>query len=82
MKCRIKSYLLRVGVRYRMGWSRKSLEYLKELDPKIANFVKIIGTIDVKIKQVTREVDNVAVNTRLAKLLQTVPGIGGFSPPS
>jgi len=42
LKCRIKSYLLRDGVKYKMGWSKKSLEYLKGLDPKIANFVRII----------------------------------------
>ncbi len=79
LKCRIKSYLLRDGVRYRMGWSKKSLEHLKGLDPKIANFVRILETIDVEIKQVTREINNVAGNMRLANLLRTVPGIGGFS---
>jgi len=79
LKNRIKWYLLRDGVKYKMGWSKKSLEHLKGLDPKIANFVRILEAIDVEIKQVTREVNKVAVNMRLANLLQTVPGIGSFS---
>ncbi|MFQ6617942.1 MAG: IS110 family transposase [Fidelibacterota bacterium] len=79
LKSRIKWYLLRDGVKYKMGWGKKSLEYLKETDPKIANFVRIMEAIDVEIKQVTREVNNIAVNMRLTNLLRTVPGIGNFS---
>ncbi|HDL15586.1 MAG TPA: IS110 family transposase [Euryarchaeota archaeon] len=79
LKCRIKSYLQRDGVRYKMGWNKKSLDYLKGLDPKIANFVRILEAIDDEIKQVTREINLVAGNMRLANLLRTIPGIGSFS---
>ena len=62
-----------------MGWNKKSLDYLKGLDPKIANFVRILEAIDDEIKQVTREINLVAGNMRLAHLLRTIPGIGSFS---
>jgi len=79
LQCKIKAYLNRDGMKFTGGWSKESLAYLKKLDSRIANFVIIIETINEQIKEVTREVNNIARNRYLTKLLQTVPGIGNFS---
>ena len=79
LQCKIKAYLSRDGIKHPGGWSKESLEFLKNLDRRIANFVRIIGTINEEIKEVTREINEIARNRYLTKLLQTVPGIGEFS---
>lgn len=79
LRCRVKAYLLRDGIKFRKGWSKENLEHLKELDPKIANFVRLIEATSEEIKQVTKEVNSIAGNRHLTSLLQTIPGIGRFS---
>lgn len=79
LQCKVKAYLNRDGIKFRRGWSRESLEHLKKLDPKIANFVSIIEAASEEIKQVTREINSIAGNMHLTNMLQTVPGIGKFS---
>lgn len=79
LQCRIRTYLNRDGIKPKRGWSRENLKYLKELDPRIANFVSIIEATNEEIKQVTREINSIANNKHLTNLLQTTPGIGSFS---
>jgi transposase len=79
LQCKVKAYLLRDGIKFKRGWSRESLEYLKNFDSKIANFVSIIEATNEEIKQVTREINSIAGNMYLTNLLQTSPGIGKFS---
>ncbi len=79
LQCKVKAYLNRDGIKFKRGWSRESLEYLKKLDPKIANFVSIIEAASEEIKQVTKEINSISSNRYLTSLLQTTPGIGKFS---
>ena len=79
LRCRIKAYLNRDGIKFPKGWSRENLEYLKKLDPKIANFVRLIEATNEEIKLVTSEISSIARNRHLTNLLQTAPGIGKFS---
>ena len=76
LQCKIKAYLQRDGVPFNGGWSKKNLELLKSMDPRIANFVRLIEAANEEIKLVTREINTIAMNKRLSVLLQTAPGIG------
>mgnify|MGYP002154832442 CR=1 FL=1 len=78
LQSKIKSHLNQSGLKFKKGWSRKNLEYLKTLDPLVASFVHVIEVVSEEIKKVTSEINRVAGSLRLACLLQTVPGIGRF----
>jgi transposase len=75
----IKSYLSRDGKKFPGTWNKQSLNELKEMDPMISHFVNVIQLINEQIKQVNKEIKNIASNSFLIQLLMTMPGIGEYS---
>ena len=79
VQCKVKGYLHRSGVPFPQGWKKENLEFFKETDPQIADFISIIETTTERIRRVEKEIKSIAYHKSLALLLQTVPGIAAFS---
>ena len=79
LKCRIKAYLLMEGESYGEIRTKKALEELKGMNPKIANLVRIIEAINAEIRLVSKDVGAISRNGSLSSLLRTIPGVGEFS---
>ena len=80
VQVKIKSYLLRDGVKYKKGlWTEKELFEIAEDDRNIGNLVNIYWNLKAEEKEVMGRIKKTARNMRLANLLMTVTGIAEYS---
>ncbi len=78
---KIKSYLLRVGIKYSSKlWGVKGLLWLKELDDNnLNNWLRLYHNIVAEEREVMARIRKISKNNRLTNLLMTVPGIAHYS---
>ena len=79
IQCKIKSYLLRKGMKYGKLWNETAISKLAEEDPDIKNLVNIYHNLKEEEKEVMKRIKQLARNRREATLLMSMPGIAEFS---
>ena len=45
IQCKVKGYLHRSGVSFPQGWKKENLEFFKQADPQVADFISIIDPL-------------------------------------
>jgi transposase len=75
----IKSYLSRDGKKFPGKWNKQTMAELKKMDPLIETFVNVIEVLNEQIKNVNRNIKNIAKSNYLVKILTSMPGIGEYS---
>jgi len=79
VQCKIKSYLLRKGVKYGKLWNEKTLSTLAQEDQDIQNLINVYNSLKKEEKEVMKRIKQVARNRKETTLLMSMPGIAEFS---
>ena len=78
---RIKSYMLREGIKYPSKlWNKENLVWLSKLNnPNIQNLTRIRDQFEKEEKETLSRIKKISNNMRLTNILMTMPGIAEFS---
>ena len=79
VQCKIKSYLLRKGMKYGKLWNETAISKLAEEDLDIKNLVNIYHNLKEEEREVMKRIKQLARNRKEATLLMSMPGIAEFS---
>jgi len=79
VQLKIKSYLLRKGVKYGKLWNEKALSKLAEEDLDMRNLVNVYQCLINEEKEVMNRIGKTARGMKEAALLMSMTGIGAFS---
>jgi transposase len=78
VQCKIKSYLLRKGMKYGKLWNETAISKLAEEDLDIKNLVNIYHNLKEE-REVMKRIKQLARNRKEATLLMSMPGIAEYS---
>jgi len=79
VQLKIKSYLLRKGIKYGKLWNEKALSKLAEEDLDIGNLVNVYLCLIKEEKEVMNRIGKTVRGMKEATLLMSMTGIGAFS---